>query len=342
MKPESTINIFFTADNHYAKYLAVTITSIIVNTEAFVSFYVLDGGISKESKRRIEDLKRIKPFQIEYILIDNKRFDNAPKSSQKHISNNTNYRFLISTLKPSIDRCIFLDADLVANGDISELWNVDIGDNYMAAVSDQFPLCPNSWAQKLPLPKDYIYVNTGVIVVNLKKWREDGIEEKLFENLERYCNLLMFPDQDTLNITLAPYVRYLPHVFNAMPVQCYYNIDQAREAFSAPVILHWAGARKPWRKPHVKMANIYFHYARMTPFYEEILYENVINDEVILSNVKSEELREIVSLPDYRRKLARICFKVHFSWGKRKQRYLKRKEQLRNKIDNIGKILKNM
>ena len=185
-----TINIFFTVDNDYAKYLAVSMVSIIANTGHPVYFYILDGGISKESKRRIEDLKRIKPFQIEYILIDDKRFNNAGKSSQKRISDNTNYRFLISTLRPNMDKCIFLDADLVAIGDIAQLWNVDITDDYMAAVTDQFSLSPNSWATKLPLPQNYIYVNTGVTVMNLKKWREARIEEKLFDIMAKYRRLL--------------------------------------------------------------------------------------------------------------------------------------------------------
>lgn len=335
-----TINIFFTADNGYAKYLAVSMVSIIVNTEHPIYFYILDGGISIESKRRIDDLKKIKPFKIEYISIDNKRFDNAPKSSQEHISNNTNYRFLISTLKPDLDKCIFLDADLVAQGDIAKLWDIDIGDNYMAAVMDQFSLSPNSWAQKLPLPKNYIYVNTGVAVMNLKRWRKDRIEVKVFENLERYRNLLMFPDQDTLNITLAPHVQYLPHVFNAMPLQHYYNTDQEKEAFSDPVILHWAGNKKPWTLPWEKMANIYLHYAKLTPFYEEILYVNIANNENVLSDGQIlKDFREIALFPDYRRKLSRVRWKAHFSWGERKRRYIERKKELKNKIKAIEKLL---
>ena len=336
-----TINIFFTADNDYAKYLAVSMVSIIVNTEYPIYFYILDGGISVESKRRIEDLKKIKPFQIEYIPIDNKRFNNAPKSSEKHISVVTNYRFLISTLRPNMDRCIFLDADLVAQGDIAQLWNVDVTNDYMAAVTDQFPLNPNSWAKKLPLPQNYIYVNTGVSVMNLKKWREDRIEEKLFENMAKYRKLLWFPDQDTLNITLAPHVRYFPHVFNAMPIQHYYDINQKKEAFSDPVILHWAGKEKPWKLPWAKMANIYFHYAKMTPFYEEILYANTVNNKRGSDSVQAlKEFREIALLSDYRRKLSRIRWKAHFSWGKRKQRYVERKKQLKNKIRIIEGLLR--
>ena len=338
------IDIFFTISDVYAKYSAVSIASIIVNTNASVRFHIFDGGISPENKRKLGELRKLRNFEIEYLSVDKKKFANIPKSRMKHIdSDDANCRLLISTLNPDLDKCIVLDADLVVQGDIAQLWNVDIGDNYMAAVTDQFPLNPNSWAKKLPLPENYIYVNTGVSVMNLKKWREDRIEEKLFDNLAKYRNLLWFPDQDTLNITLAPHVQYLPHVFNAMPVQRYYNIDQEKEAFSDSVILHWAGSLKPWKFPWQKMANIYFHYAKMTPFYEEILYANIANHENIVNNTQIlKDLREIALLPDYRRKLSRIRWKAHFSWGKRKQRYLKRKVQLKEIIKKIYALQRSL
>ncbi|WP_420995836.1 glycosyltransferase, partial [Campylobacter coli] len=127
------------------------------------------------------------------------------------ISNETNYRFLVSTIKPNLDKCIFLDVDLVVVGGISELWEIDIDEHYMAAVSDQAPLHPDSWTLKLPLPYDYLYVNTGVTLFNLKKWREDNIQDLLFQNSAKYARVLQFPDQDTLNITLYKKIKYLSH-----------------------------------------------------------------------------------------------------------------------------------
>ena len=198
-----TIDVFFTINDGYAKYLAVCISSIIVNTRAFVHFYILDGGIAEDNKRKISQLKKIREFSVEYLGIDKAVFNKVPQHSRSYVSNETNYRFIISSLKPDLDKCIFLDADLVLHDDIEKLWEVDLQDNYIAAVADRDPLKPGSWVTKLPLPQSYTYVNTGVIIVNLKKWREDKIEKKLLENAEKYRKLLCFPDQDTLNITLA-------------------------------------------------------------------------------------------------------------------------------------------
>ena len=241
------INIFFTVNDSYTKYLSVSMASILYNLdkEQIINFFILDGGISDENKRKLNKLKNIKDFNIEYIKIDNSRFENIVKSSQAHITNETNYRFIISSLKPELDKCLFLDADLIADEDITELYNINIDDFYMGAVTDQAPLTKNSWAKHLDLAKNYRYVNTGVILVNLKKWREENIENKLFENVIKYANLLQFPDQDTLNITLQDKVKNISHIYNAMPVQNYLVEEEKKEAFDNPVIIHWAGYRKP-------------------------------------------------------------------------------------------------
>lgn len=271
------INIFFTVNDSYTKYLSVSMASILYNLdkEQIINFFILDGGISDKNKRKLNKLKYIKDFNIEYIKIDNSRFENIVKSSQAHITNETNYRFIISSLKPELDKCLFLDADLIADKDITELYNINIDDFYMGAVADQAPLTKNSWVKHLDLAKNYRYVNTGVILVNLKKWREENIENKLFENVIKYSNLLQFPDQDTLNITLQDKVKNISHIYNAMPVQNYLVEEEKKEAFDEPVIIHWAGYRKPWIYSDTNYSEYFWKYARMTPFYEEIIYKNI-------------------------------------------------------------------
>ncbi|MEI0700187.1 glycosyltransferase family 8 protein [Brachyspira intermedia] len=286
------MNIFLTIDNNYAKYLAVTMASILYNLEKnkTINFFILDGGISEYNKIKINNLKKIKDFNIEYITVDKSKFEKIVSSSQAHISSETNYRFIISSLKQNLDKCLFLDADLIIDRDITELYNTDIDDYYMAAVPDQAPLDTFSWTHKLNLPENYRYVNTGVILVNLKKWREDNIEAKLFENVFNYSDVLMFPDQDTLNITLNSKVKYLSHIYNAMPVQNYVLKEEQKEAFNNPVIIHWAGFMKPWRFIEANCSHYFWKYARMTDFYEDIIYQNANVHYIDYTNNRINEL----------------------------------------------------
>ena len=287
------MNIFFTVNDNYTKYLSVSMASILYNLDKkqAVNFFILDGGISDENKRKLNELKNIKDFNIEFIKIDNSRFESIVKSSQAHITNETNYRFIISSLKPELDKCLFLDADLIVDKDITELYNINIDDFYMGAVADQFPLTENSWAKHLDLEENYRYVNTGVILVNLKKWREENIEDKLFENVIKYSNLLQFPDQDTLNITLQDKVKNISHIYNAMPVQNYLVEQEKKEAFDNPVIIHWAGFMKPWVYSDANYSEYFWKYARMSPFYEDIIYKNILNENDI--NILQNEINSI-------------------------------------------------
>ncbi|HFU2596680.1 TPA: glycosyltransferase family 8 protein [Campylobacter jejuni] len=271
------IHIFFTINDVYSGYLSACMISILDNLDRdyIPYFYIIDGGISEKNKNKLKFLNIGREFYVEFIAVNQDLFKNLPDSSQAHISNETNYRFLVSTIKPNLDKCIFLDVDLVVVGDISKLWEICIDDYYMAAVSDQAPLHPESWTLKLPLPYNYLYVNTGVTLLNLKKWREDNIQKLLFQNSIKYAKALQFPDQDTLNITLYEKVKYLSHIYNAMPIQNYHDEKQKQEAFSNPQIIHWAGAYKPWKYPDVPYAEMFWYYMRQSPFYEEVLSKNI-------------------------------------------------------------------
>ncbi|EPN3920296.1 glycosyltransferase family 8 protein, partial [Campylobacter coli] len=294
---KNIIHIFFTINDAYSGYLATCIVSILDNLdqEYIPYFYVIDGGISEKNKKKLKLLNTDREFYIEFIAINQDLFTNLPNSSQAHISNETNYRFLVSTIKPNLDKCIFLDVDLVVVGGISELWEIDIDEHYMAAVSDQAPLHPDSWTLKLPLPYDYLYVNTGVTLFNLKKWREDNIQDLLFQNSAKYARVLQFPDQDTLNITLYKKIKYLSHIYNAMPVQTYHNEEQKQEAFSNPQIIHWAGAHKPWKYPDVPYAEMFWYYARQTPFYEEILFKNITQNSLNITRNTSNMIQNNIN-----------------------------------------------
>lgn len=331
------INIFFTINNAYCKYLAVTMSSILLNTTQFVNFYIIDGGISDNNKQKINELKKIKDFNIEYLPIDVTLFNKMPSSSQAHISNETNYRFLISSIKPEIDKCIFLDADLVVDGDISELWNIDIKDYYMAAVNDQAALNIEGWAKKLPLPADYTYVNTGVTVMNLKKWRKDNVEKQFFENVSKYKDLLMFPDQDILNITLFSKVKYLSHIFNAMPVQKYRNLEQEKEAFSHPIIIHWAGGRKPWLFPDVPYSFVFWKYARQTPFYEEIIYQNAKSNYALLN---ASTVKDAFNFTKNKIRYWRYKLLSKITLGNMRKHYKSKKKDLKKRLKQVKAFLK--
>ena len=257
------MNIFFAVNNDYTKYLSVAMASILYNLdkEQIINFFILDGGISDENKKKLNALKYIKNFNIEYIKVDKSKFENILEYHFKHITIDANYRLIMSSVKPDLDKCLYLDFDLVVDKDITELYSINIDSFYIGAVVDAV--------------NQNNYINSGVMLVNLERWRKEDIEYKLFHNLIKYSSRLICPDQDIINITLRDRIKYLNPKYNAMPVQIYVRENEKKEAFYNPVIIHWAGDRKPWIYSDANYSEYFWKYARMSPFYEDIIYKNI-------------------------------------------------------------------
>jgi lipopolysaccharide biosynthesis glycosyltransferase len=275
--PENTIHVAFTIDDRYAKFLSVTLASILSSAgdNDNLIFYILSDYISDENKRKLDQLAVIKNFEINHIKINADKYKNLPAPVQSHMSISTLYRIEVPSLLPFLDKIIFLDAgDLCVLTSLSGIWNINIDDYYMASVHDQQPFMYGDYLLALPLDRSKRTFNIGVQLINLRKWREDKIERMLFNAIAKYYSILELPDQDAMNIVLSGKIFPLPHKWNAMPWQIYALDSEKTEAFSDTCIMHWAGWEKPWIFPHAKYAEIFFKYARMTPFYEEIIFEN--------------------------------------------------------------------
>jgi lipopolysaccharide biosynthesis glycosyltransferase len=188
----------------------------------------------------------------------------------------TLYRILIASLLPvHLEKVIYLDSDLCVLKSLSGLWNIDIGENFcIACVPAQQPFLSGDYILTLPLDRGKRYFDNGVQLINLKNWRRNNIERQLLKGVMYYDTLLVCKIQDILNIVLKNRIYPLAHSWNAMPGQIYALEPEEEEAFSDPCVMHWAGWQKPWIYNRVKYSDIFFRYARMSPFYEDILFEN--------------------------------------------------------------------
>ncbi|MBP5399820.1 MAG: glycosyltransferase family 8 protein [Alphaproteobacteria bacterium] len=265
------IHVVFNIDENYAKFLSVTMISILQNTDEHLHFHILTNGLSASTLKKIEKLKKIKPFELDIIKINDERIAQIPDYVNITINSVANYRLLTASLLPDLDKIIYLDADLVFQSNIKEYWHIDVNNYYLAAVAD--PLNGHQekeWFHDLPLPDKSLYFNSGVPVINLKKWREDGVENKFFENSAKYAKLLVLPDQDILNITLSPDVKYLNLRYNFTTELRFSDAKTKAEFAEKALLIHWAGVLKPWLIPGNLKAELFWHYAEYSPFYPEI------------------------------------------------------------------------
>ncbi|MGN0017872.1 MAG: glycosyltransferase family 8 protein [Candidatus Gastranaerophilaceae bacterium] len=264
----SNMHIAFTVNDFYVKYLSVAIVSILLNSqkdEKF-NFYILNSGdITDTSKKNIDELKKYKDFNISWITVNTELFKNQGTNLREDVTIETNYRFLIASLFPQLDKLIFLDADLVVVGSLSELWNTNIDNYYMAARENEQP---QNYLQSLNI-KNNKYYNTGVMLCNLKLWRKNNIEPLFFENAKKYKNVCQFLDQDVLVITLQDKLLSIDKKWN--------NLSYKNEFNENSIILHWASENKPWVSTTVPGYKIYEKYAKFTNYYNDIVFNKYIH-----------------------------------------------------------------
>jgi lipopolysaccharide biosynthesis glycosyltransferase len=259
--------------------LAVTIHSALVNlkNKPKIALFIIDGGISQRSKQRIIKSLDSQQVDVSWVQPNPGLIENL--KVERHLTIVTYYRLLIPQVIPQhFKKAIYLDSDMVIKGDLEQLWNIDIGDNYVLAVQDDNQRYIRMSGglrnyQELGINPDYKYFNAGLLVINLEKWRTDHIPLKVIEYLERNKDYVRDHDQDGLNGVLVGQWGELDPRWNQMPRIYAYSswqdspYDEAlySELLHNPHIIHFTTPPKPWQRgcEHPN-TNLFFQYLDQT------------------------------------------------------------------------------
>ncbi len=299
------INICVACDENYAKYAGVLVASVLCNAASNdeLSFYILDGGISEYKRQEILSLKSIKDCSINFIKIDNAMFkDYTNIKTHKYLSITAYYRLKLPTLLESLNRVIYLDCDMVVNAGLSALFNTDIGDNVVAGVKD---------INKKMLRKNPSYVNSGMLVMDLKAMRLFNCEEKFLEYTKEHLNEIKTGDQEIINEVLKNKIKIVDDEWNVQSS----NFTNRSSYTANPKIIHFVAKQKPWHFGSFSWhKDYYFKYLQCTPWAlndEEKKYWYVKNK--IISILKYIQYRPLFMLrPKYYEALYHSYLKPFF------------------------------
>ena len=262
------IPIFFSTDDNYIPYLDVTLHSLIANASKDYNYriIVLNTGLDTDNIAKVK-LNEREGFAIDFIDIsENVKSIKSRFKNIYHFSIVTYYRLFIASLFPQYDKILYLDCDLVVLGDISELYNTELGDNILGAVPDQY-VCNTrefrTYAEKAVGVNPDTYFNAGVLVVNLEQFRKNNIENKFINLITEHDFDLLDPDQAYLNYLCFGKTHILPNGWNKSPTEiiCEGNKN----------IVHYNLYKKPWQYDDVIDGECFWEYAKRSPFYELIL-----------------------------------------------------------------------
>ena len=275
--------IVLASDNNYVQHCAATMASIIVNNiDEDVCFYILTEGINDSNKRSLLTLEQKYEKKIHICTVPSDIVQNLPMPSymSSHISIATYYRLFVASILPeSLDKIIYLDSDIIVRGSLVELWNTNM-DNYPLAAVYQ----ANEWADnndtwtRLNLSRDIGYFNAGVLMINLKYWRENHVQEQLLNFIELNYDKIHSHDQDTLNAVLGSKTLALNCKWNLLPflfigdISRYSfpqkaNVDSIKEAMKNPTVVHFVFKPKPWESGcNNPFRKEYYKYLSLTPW----------------------------------------------------------------------------
>lgn len=282
------INIAYCFDKNVVDYLKVSILSLLENKNEETHYNII-CICSSDALECASELERLVYSRDEYSCIDIKEeLEPANDAYEiRSITAATYYRFDLAEIFPNINKVIYLDVDTYINGDLNELWAIDVGANYVCGVRADVNLY-DSWENKLANYEYWgelecwrgNYINTGVMLMNLQLIRRKKLPT-LWKTMLSYP--YFYQDQDIINITCKPLIGILPMKYNFMTFYTegdltnliYQNIYGKKEveiARKSPIIVHYAG-KKPWNDLDTKYGYYWWDFVRGNSYLNAIFYD---------------------------------------------------------------------
>jgi len=279
------LTLVFVADENYAAPLAATLYSALVNLSrpSSVAVFVVHGPMAKATQNRLRAMVERTGHDVTMHFIpveEDAALGRWSLQIESVWTPTTFFRLLIETLiPPAIGRVLYLDCDMVVEGDLLELWSTDLAGRTIAAAPERSVSCPKfgiaRW-RELGLRPLAPYFNAGLMLIDLDRWRARHYGERVLEYLHAYGDTLRIKgNQEGLNAVLAGDWTMLDPVWNVL--NWYYDPRWFDSARYGPVpsrrdrprilrnakVIHFTTRFKPWRAEcdHPRRRR-YFHYLR--------------------------------------------------------------------------------
>ena len=270
---EKVIPIFYACDDNFAKYMIVSISSLINNAdpERQYQIHVLHTNISEEMQAATKRLER-EGFDIDFVNVNPYLEKIQDKLPLRHYYTKTTYfRLFIAEMFPEYDKAIYIDSDTVVLGDISRLYDADLGDNLVGGCHEQAMVQVDvygTYAEEVVGVSRHNFFNAGMLLINCDMWKKAKLLDRFLTLLGEY-NFVVTQDEDYLNLICKDHVCWLDQRWNTEVTEGFkypYDINDA-------YILHYIMVNKPWHYHDCGGADIFWACAKDTEMYEAIKAE---------------------------------------------------------------------
>ncbi len=265
------IPIFFAIDNSYAPFLSVALNSLADHSSKNREYDITVLYMDLEPK----NMYRLKTFERDNIKITFKNMTvNLDAFEDRHENRfrcdyilAIYFRLFIANMFSHLDKAIYLDSDIVLNDDIANLYDIDIKDNLLGGCYDT-SISHNSdlygYTEKAIGVKKTEYINSGILLMNLKEMRQQKFQEHFLNLLNKYHFDSVAPDQDYINAICNGKIYYLDRKWDAMP-------DEMDKPLKQPSLIHYNLFSKPWNYSGIQYEEYFWRYAKTSGYLTEIL-----------------------------------------------------------------------
>lgn len=295
MTATRTIPLFFAVDDRYAPYLAVTLTSIIQNSNSQQQYeaIILHDHLAPEHQDRLAKLAtdnvHVRFVQMGDAFAQRMANDHSELRCDYHTLT-IFFRLFIADMFPEYDKGIYLDADVVVTTDIAQMFGLDLHGNYLGGCMDTYladsPVTIAYVEDAVGVPMQS-YINSGVLLMDLAALRQCNLGDRFLALLQQYDFDTIAPDQDYINALVHDHILRLDQTWNTMP-----TLPTMNQALTRPNVIHFNLFAKPWHYDHVMYSDFFWQYVPDSGYADEIALakRNYSQDDVATDDANAEEL----------------------------------------------------
>ena len=281
------LHILCATDEKYAPYCGVMLTSFLENHKGFHTEVYIIVKNRLEAEKKLKRLENLYDVEVNILVFP---FNDVVSTFPISCSNwtiETYYRLFAAEILPEkLDRILYLDCDIIVDGDVSEMYFSDM-ENVSALVCSE-PTLEKS-AIRLGYNVEEGYFNAGMMFINIDYWREHDILKRCIEFIKNHYDILLFNDQDVLNYVLHDSKKFIDIEYNFFSLyitkMIFDSIDENMKMAvinCKPRIIHFLKP-KPWTIFSYKLplTAIWEKYCKVSlwssPFFKELPKEKPFN-----------------------------------------------------------------
>ncbi len=257
---KENINLLISIDDNYVVHAIDLLYSISSYNDVFLNVYLIYGDdLSKSSLDTLERYLVSNDYGKLYSIYYEGDKSVLPKNID-YISITTYLRLFAPFLLPdNIDRILYLDCDIICNGDILDLYKMDFSDNVIVGCRNMLPERLRSWSirnnRRLSLDDDYKYINAGVLLINLDLFRKRTSVDDIVKVINDYSERLLFQDQDVINKIFFDIIKVIDNKYNFQvnPYEGVIDYNDIR-------LVHFSEKEKPWNEDYKYPRKGYIYY----------------------------------------------------------------------------------